>query len=160
MPVWAWSTFFGWIRRLWGMIRTAMSTIWRALLRLMWWSLSSKRMPTIRIMSPCGRISLGCEPPEKAAAESYRSPHSRCRPPCSSEECDARPATPTSISPMRFVLLPTFGTASDARAIAILDELLPGREVVGIPARDLVVGLGSVHCLTQQEPSRETQTTL
>ena len=59
------------------------------------------------------------------------------------------------------VLLPTFGTpASDARAIAILDELLPGREVVGIPARDLVVGLGSVHCLTQQEPSRETQTTL
>ena len=61
---------------------------------------------------------------------------------------------------MRVVLLPTFGTASDARAIAILDELLPGREVVGIPARDLVVGLGSVHCLTQQEPSRETQTTL
>lgn len=55
------------------------------------------------------------------------------------------------------VLLPTFGTPSDARAIAILEELLPGRDVVGIPARDLVVGLGSVHCLTQQEPSRETQ---
>jgi agmatine deiminase len=51
-------------------------------------------------------------------------------------------------------LVPAFGAPSDARALAVLRELLPGREVVPIPARALVVGLGAVHCLTQQEPGR------
>ncbi len=50
------------------------------------------------------------------------------------------------------VLLPVFGVAEDARAAAILGELLPDREVAPIPASDLVVGLGAVHCLTQQQP--------
>jgi len=50
------------------------------------------------------------------------------------------------------VLVPVFDVASDARALAILRECLPEREIVGIPGRDLVVGLGAVHCLTQQEP--------
>jgi agmatine deiminase len=50
------------------------------------------------------------------------------------------------------VLVPVFDAPQDARALAILRELLPGREVLGIPARTLVVGLGAVHCLTQQEP--------
>jgi agmatine deiminase len=50
-------------------------------------------------------------------------------------------------------LVPVFEAASDARALAILRELLPGREVFPIPARELVVGLGAVHCLTQQEPA-------
>lgn len=49
-------------------------------------------------------------------------------------------------------LLPTFGVPADARAAAVLGELLPDREVVGIPCRDLVLGLGAVHCLSQQEP--------
>ena len=52
----------------------------------------------------------------------------------------------------RIVLLPTFGVPSDQRAAAILSECLPGREVVGIASRDLVVGFGAIHCLTQQEP--------
>ncbi|MDJ0788744.1 MAG: agmatine deiminase family protein [Myxococcota bacterium] len=51
------------------------------------------------------------------------------------------------------VLVPVFGAASDARALAILGELFPERPVVGIPAADLVVGLGAVHCLSQQEPA-------
>jgi agmatine deiminase len=51
------------------------------------------------------------------------------------------------------VLVPVFDDPQDARALSILGELLEGREVVPIPARDLVVGLGAVHCLTQQEPS-------
>ena len=50
-------------------------------------------------------------------------------------------------------LVPVFDAPSDARALAILRECLPGREVVPIRARDLVVGLGAVHCLTQQEPA-------
>jgi agmatine deiminase len=50
-------------------------------------------------------------------------------------------------------LVPVFEVPSDARALAVLRELLPGRDVVPIPARELVVGLGAVHCLTQQEPA-------
>jgi agmatine deiminase len=50
-------------------------------------------------------------------------------------------------------LVPVFGGASDERALAILRECLPGREIVGIPSRDLVLGLGAVHCLTQHEPA-------
>lgn len=50
-------------------------------------------------------------------------------------------------------LVPTFGLPSDELAMAILGEVLSGREIIGIPSRDLVVGLGSLHCLTQQEPA-------
>jgi agmatine deiminase len=49
-------------------------------------------------------------------------------------------------------LVPVFGVASDARALDVLRELLEGRCVVPVPSSELVVGLGAVHCLTQQEP--------
>jgi agmatine deiminase len=50
------------------------------------------------------------------------------------------------------VLVPTFNDSKDRVALGILAELFPGRSVVGIHAVDLVWGLGTVHCLTQQEP--------
>lgn len=50
-------------------------------------------------------------------------------------------------------LVPTFGSPTDSRALAVLEELFSDREVIPIPARDLVVGLGAIHCLTQQEPN-------
>jgi len=50
------------------------------------------------------------------------------------------------------VLVPTFGGASDARALDVIADCFPTRAVVGIPSADLVVGLGAVHCLTQQQP--------
>ena len=50
-------------------------------------------------------------------------------------------------------LVPVFSGPDDARALAVLRELLPGRRVVGIDARALVVGLGAIHCLTQQQPA-------
>lgn len=50
-------------------------------------------------------------------------------------------------------LVPSFGAATDGRALATLRELLPGREVIGIPCETLVQGLGAVHCLSQQEPA-------
>lgn len=50
-------------------------------------------------------------------------------------------------------LVPIFGDPSDERALAILRELLLGREVIGVPCSALVVGLGAIHCLTQQEPA-------
>lgn len=54
-------------------------------------------------------------------------------------------------------LVPVFGVPSDERALDALRELLPGREPIPIPARDLVLGLGAVHCLTQQEPASDSR---
>jgi agmatine deiminase len=51
------------------------------------------------------------------------------------------------------VLVPTFNDANDRRALGILADLFPGRRVVGIHAVDLVWGLGTLHCMTQQEPA-------
>lgn len=51
------------------------------------------------------------------------------------------------------VIVPTFNDPADAIALRILAELFHGREVVGIHARDLVWGLGTLHCLSQQEPA-------
>jgi agmatine deiminase len=51
------------------------------------------------------------------------------------------------------VLVPTFNDPADRRALGILAELFPGREAVGIHAVDLVWGLGTLHCLTQQQPA-------
>jgi agmatine deiminase len=53
----------------------------------------------------------------------------------------------------RVVLVPTFNDANDRIALQTLAELFPGRDVVGIHAVDLVWGLGSLHCLTQQQPA-------
>ena len=49
-------------------------------------------------------------------------------------------------------LVPTFDDPNDRVALGLLAELLPGRPVVGIHALDLVWGLGTLHCLSQQEP--------
>ncbi len=50
------------------------------------------------------------------------------------------------------VLAPTFNDANDRVALDTLAELFPDREVVGIACSDLVLGLGTLHCMTQQEP--------
>jgi agmatine deiminase len=50
------------------------------------------------------------------------------------------------------VLVPTFNDPNDRVALDILANLLPAHRVVGIHAVDLVWGLGTLHCLTQQEP--------
>jgi agmatine deiminase len=56
------------------------------------------------------------------------------------------------------VIVPTFNDESDRRALGILGDLFPDRTVVGIHAVDLVLGYGTLHCLTQQEPaSRRAQ---
>jgi agmatine deiminase len=52
------------------------------------------------------------------------------------------------------VLVPTFNDPKDRIALGVLAELFPDRPVVGIHAVDLVWGLGTIHCLTQQQPVR------
>jgi len=51
------------------------------------------------------------------------------------------------------VLVPTFHDPNDRVALGILAELFPDREVIGIHAVDLVWGLGTLHCMTQQQPA-------
>ena len=50
------------------------------------------------------------------------------------------------------VIVPTFNDPNDRVALNTLAELFPDRQVVGIHAVDLVWGLGTLHCLTQQQP--------
>jgi agmatine deiminase len=50
------------------------------------------------------------------------------------------------------VLAPTFNDPNDRVALGILSELFRDRPVVGIHAVDLVLGFGTLHCLTQQQP--------
>ena len=51
------------------------------------------------------------------------------------------------------VLVPTFNDPNDRVALGILAELFKDRPVVGIHAVDLVLGFGTLHCLTQQQPA-------
>ena len=53
------------------------------------------------------------------------------------------------------VLLPVFKDRNDQKAIDILQQAFPDREIVTILATDLVYGYGGIHCVTQQEPGTD-----
>ena len=53
----------------------------------------------------------------------------------------------------KLVLAPTFNDPNDRMALATLARLFPDREVAGIHATELIWGLGTLHCLTQQQPA-------
>ncbi|HEY4580098.1 MAG TPA: agmatine deiminase family protein, partial [Candidatus Acidoferrales bacterium] len=53
----------------------------------------------------------------------------------------------------QLVLVPTFNDPNDRPALNTLADLFPDRKVVGIACRDLVLGLGTLHCMTQQQPA-------
>lgn len=50
------------------------------------------------------------------------------------------------------VLVPTFNDEADRTALGIIAEFFPDRKTIGIHATDLVWGLGTIHCLSQQQP--------
>jgi agmatine deiminase len=52
----------------------------------------------------------------------------------------------------RSVIVPVFHCKQDEIALRIIEQCFPGREVVGIDSVDIIWGLGSFHCLSQQEP--------
>lgn len=54
------------------------------------------------------------------------------------------------------VLVPTFNDPEDRVALSILAELFPDRQLIGIHSVDLVLGLGTLHCLTQQQAADPT----
>ncbi|MBS1834087.1 MAG: agmatine deiminase family protein, partial [Acidobacteria bacterium] len=53
----------------------------------------------------------------------------------------------------KLVLVPTFQDRNDRVALNTIAELFPDRDVVGIACTDLVLGLGTLHCMTQQQPA-------
>jgi agmatine deiminase len=53
------------------------------------------------------------------------------------------------------VLVPTYRHENDAKACAILQGLFPDRRVVGVDCTHLIWGLGSIHCVTQQQPATD-----
>ena len=51
------------------------------------------------------------------------------------------------------IVVPGFGDPTDEKAVLTLKECFPDREIVQIPAREILLGGGNVHCITQQQPS-------
>lgn len=51
------------------------------------------------------------------------------------------------------VIVPVFGDVNDLKALEIIQSCFPDREVIGINSVDIIWGLGSFHCLSQQEPA-------
>jgi len=53
------------------------------------------------------------------------------------------------------VIVPAFGDENDARAIETFEKVFPDRKVVSVPdAREISLGGGNIHCITQQQPSK------
>jgi agmatine deiminase len=53
----------------------------------------------------------------------------------------------------RSVIVPTFRSGKDEKALQIIQSCFPEREIVGIDSTEIIWGLGSFHCLSQQEPA-------
>lgn len=51
------------------------------------------------------------------------------------------------------VLVPTYRSSNDQKALDILQQHMPDRKVIGIDCTDLIWGLGAIHCVSQQEPA-------
>lgn len=51
------------------------------------------------------------------------------------------------------VIVPQFNDPHDAATLATLQRLMPEREVVGVPTREILPGGGNIHCITQQQPA-------
>ncbi|MEY3153530.1 MAG: hypothetical protein RLZZ49_1335 [Bacteroidota bacterium] len=52
------------------------------------------------------------------------------------------------------VIVPTYRCSKDDQVMTIIQQCFPDREIVGIDSTDIIWGLGSFHCLSQQEPQR------
>jgi agmatine deiminase len=51
------------------------------------------------------------------------------------------------------VIVPVFNCKKDEKALQVIQDCFPGREVVGIDSTEIIWGLGSFHCMSQQEPT-------
>ena len=53
------------------------------------------------------------------------------------------------------VMVPVFGHENDKVALKIIQDVFPERKVVGINCREVVQGLGTIHCISQQQPGEK-----
>lgn len=53
----------------------------------------------------------------------------------------------------RVVLVPTYGDKNDNRALKIIGDAFPNKKIAGIDCRDLIYGMGAIHCVMQQQPA-------
>jgi agmatine deiminase len=53
----------------------------------------------------------------------------------------------------KYVVVPTYRDKNDDKALSILQQCFPERKVIGLDSYDIIWGLGSFHCLSQQEPA-------
>lgn len=51
------------------------------------------------------------------------------------------------------IIVPQFGVASDSTACDTLQSLFPNHKVVGVQSREILLGGGNIHCITQQVPA-------
>ena len=56
------------------------------------------------------------------------------------------------------VLVPVFGHQNDERALETIQRLFPTRQAIGINCEPLVWGMGTIHCVTQQQPDPQIKT--
>jgi agmatine deiminase len=55
------------------------------------------------------------------------------------------------------IIAPTYDDPHDDMALKTLDGLYPNHEIIGVPAREIAIGGGMVHCITQQQPAPQTK---
>jgi agmatine deiminase len=56
------------------------------------------------------------------------------------------------------IIAPSFNVPTDEPAREILQTLFPDRDIIQIPAREILLGGGNIHCITQQQPAQKTRT--
>jgi agmatine deiminase len=52
----------------------------------------------------------------------------------------------------KYAVVPTYRDKNDDKALMLLQKCFPDRKVIGLDSWDIIWGLGSFHCLSQQEP--------
>ena len=50
------------------------------------------------------------------------------------------------------VVMPKFNVETDIKAYNVMKEIFPDREIIMVEARDILLGGGNIHCITQQQP--------
>ncbi len=60
----------------------------------------------------------------------------------------------------RHIVMPLLDARTDRAAKATLAKLFPRRKVIGVPSREILLGGGNIHCITQQQPRARRGRTL
>ena len=55
------------------------------------------------------------------------------------------------------VVVPTFNCSSDKDAIHAIAKAFPNRQILGVYAKEILLGGGNIHCMSQQQPISDTE---